>query len=79
MLSVEDLQIKRSPEELSEFVQSTFEGIRADKNVRKTARLRKSPFKELIEEIYPLSVFCVQKYKWVLLDANIELLFVDIV
>jgi len=63
MISVEDLQIKRSPEELSEFVQSTFEAIRADEGVRKTARLRQPPFKELIEEIYPLSVFCNLKYK----------------
>ncbi len=62
MISVEDLQIKRSPEELSEFVQSTFEAIRADEGVRKTARLRQPPFKELIEEIYPLSVFCNLKY-----------------
>ncbi len=62
MIRVEDLQIKRSPDELSEFVQSTFESIRADKDIRKTARLRQPPFKELIEEIYPLSVFCNLKY-----------------
>ncbi|HDZ69178.1 MAG TPA: hypothetical protein ENH43_02020 [Phycisphaerales bacterium] len=63
MISVDDLQEKRSPEELDEFVQSTFAAIRADKDIRKTARLRKPPFKELIEEIYPLSIFCNVKYK----------------
>ena len=63
MISVDDLQVKRSPEELDEFVQSTFGAIRADKDIRKTARLRKPPFKELIEEIYPLSIFCNVKYK----------------
>ena len=63
MISVEDLEIKRSPEKLNEFVQSTFGAIRSDGSTRKTARLRQPPFKELIEEIYPLSVFCNLKYK----------------
>ena len=63
MISVDDLQEKRSPEELDEFVRSTFDAIRADDDIRKTARLRKPPFKELIEEIYPLSIFCNVKYK----------------
>ncbi len=63
MISVDDLQIKRSPEKLDEFVQSTFGIISADKNIGKIARLRTPPFKELIEEIYPLSIFCNVKYK----------------
>jgi hypothetical protein len=62
MISKHDLEIKRTPDELSAFVKSTFDAIRADENTRKTARLRKPPYKELIEEVYPLSVFCSLKY-----------------
>lgn len=62
MITKDDLEIKRTPDELSAFVDSTFNAIRADENVRKIARLRKPPYKELIEEVYPLSVFCSLKY-----------------
>lgn len=63
MITEKELQVKRSPEELHKFVESTFESIRADDKSKKVARLRKPPFKELIEEVYPLSVFCELKYQ----------------
>jgi len=62
MITKYDLEIKRTPDKLAVFVQSTFESIRADENERKIARLRRTPYKELIEEVYPLSVFCTLKY-----------------
>ena len=62
MITSADLQVKRTPDELNKFVSTTFEYIRADDNVKKVARQRKPPFKELIEEVYPLSVFCNLKY-----------------
>lgn len=63
MITVDDLQLKRTPEELDRFVASTFESVRADDNIKKIARLKKPPFKELIEEVYPLSIFCNIKYQ----------------
>lgn len=62
MITTDELQLKRTPKQLSDFVKSTFESIRLDAATRKMARLRKPPFKKLIEEVYPLSVFCDLKY-----------------
>jgi len=63
MITSADLEVKRTPEELKEFVSSTFDSIRADNATKKVARQRKPPFKELIEEVYPLSIFCNIKYQ----------------
>lgn len=63
MITEDDLQQKRTPDELNKFVKSTFESIRADDTIKKVARQRKSPFKEFIEEVYPLSIFCNLKYQ----------------
>jgi len=63
MITKEDLQIKRTPEDLYNFIKDTLGKIRLNKEVKRIARLRRSPYKELIEEVYPLSVFCKLKYK----------------
>lgn len=62
MITTDELQVKRTPKQLSDFIESTFESIRSDAATRQIARLRKPPYKELIEEVYPLSVFCGLKY-----------------
>ena len=62
MITSADLQIKTTPDELNEFVSTTFDSIKADVATKKVARRRKPPFKELIEEVYPLSIFCNIKY-----------------
>ena len=68
IITIDELQHKRSPRELHDFVESTFESIRADDDIKKVARQRKPPFKELIEEVYPLSIFCNLKYQ----DASVQ-------
>ena len=68
MVTKDALQTKRTPSELRDFVESTFDSIRSDPETRKIARLRRPPFKELIEEVYPLSVFCDLKYH----DSSIQ-------
>lgn len=62
MITSADLQIKRTPDELKRFVSTTFDSIKADDETKKVARQKKPPFKELIEEVYPLSIFCNIKY-----------------
>lgn len=63
MITTNDLEAKRTPEELSEFVESSFELIGSDENEKKAYRLRKPPYKELLEEVWPLSIFCDLKYQ----------------
>jgi len=61
-ISKENLEKKRTPEELYEFVQKSLSSISKDEQSKKEARLRKNGSKELIEEVYPLSIFCRIKY-----------------
>ncbi len=68
MITSSDLQIKRTPDELNDFVSTTFAAIRDDDATKKVARQRKPPFKELIEEVYPFSIFCNIKYQ----GANVQ-------
>lgn len=67
MITKQDLEEKRTPAGLSKFVESTFDSIRSVEEKKHAARRRKQPYKELIEEIYPLSIFCKLKYK----DTNV--------
>ena len=62
ILSEEQLQEKRTPEELDKFAKDIFNSIRLDETVKKQARMKKDIFKVLIEEFYPFSVFCIEKY-----------------
>ncbi len=62
-LSDEQLQEKRTPADLQKFVKDTFEYINSDKDLKKQARLKKDNFKIFIEETYPLSIFCNEKYR----------------
>ena len=62
MITKEVLETKRSPKDLRAFVQKTFDSIQSNPGERKIARLKKSYYKELIEEIYPFSIFCELKY-----------------
>lgn len=61
-ITKENLELKRSPEELDDFVQETLATIASDEQLKKQARLRKNGFKEVIEEVYPLSIFCKLKH-----------------
>lgn len=63
MITKDELELKRSPEDLSIYVDATFESIRSDQNEKELARLKKPPYKEFIEEVYPLSIFCKLKYQ----------------
>ena len=63
MITKDDLETKKTPDDLYAFVESTFESILTNAEEKKVARLRKPPYKELIEEVYPLSIFCKQKYQ----------------
>jgi hypothetical protein len=62
MLTKEDLQEKRTPNNLCEFVEMTFATIKSDKATKENARLKKGLYKEFIEEVYPFSIFCKLKY-----------------
>ena len=62
MVTKEDLQEKRTPNDLCEFVETTFATIKSDKETKEIARLKKGLYKELIEEVYPFSIFCKLKY-----------------
>jgi hypothetical protein len=62
MTSEEELQKKRTPDELASYIDSTFDSIKADKDAREIARMKKDVFKVLIEEIYPFSIYCKLKY-----------------
>ena len=64
-ISKEILEQKRSPEELGQYVRETLSEISKNKELKKEARLRTQLFKELFEEVYPLSIFCIEKYKGV--------------
>lgn len=68
ILSEEQLQEKRTPEELDKFAKDIFNSIRLDETVKKQARMKKDIFKVLIEEFYPFSVFCIEKYN----DQNVK-------
>lgn len=63
MVTKQDLETKRTPEDLHTFVQSTLDLIRNNQDKRKEVRLKKILYKELIEEIYPFSIFCKLKYE----------------
>ncbi len=62
MTSEEELQKKRTPDELASYIDSIFDSIKADKDAREIARMKKDVFKVLIEEIYPFSIYCKLKY-----------------
>jgi hypothetical protein len=62
MTSEEELQKKRTPDELAIYIDSIFDFIRSDKDAREIARMKKDVFKVLIEEIYPFSIYCKLKY-----------------
>lgn len=63
MISKKDLQKPRTPSELKQFREQIFKMIRQDKEIVKDARLRKELYKNLIEEIYPFSIYCDYKYR----------------
>jgi hypothetical protein len=58
----ETLEQKRNPKELQSFIKKAFEYISSNENLERKARSRNGFFKEFIEEIYPLSIFCNLKY-----------------
>lgn len=67
MLSVEELQKLRSPNDLWLYVRSVFKETRANRDLVKVARLRNGLFRRFAQELYPLSIFCKWKYS----DINV--------
>lgn len=67
MLSIEELQKPRSPNELWLYVRNVFESTRKNSDLVKVARLRKGLFRTFAQELYPLSIFCKWKYR----DADV--------
>ena len=57
-----DLEIPRKPSELRTYVSDLFARIGAVEIEKYAARLWKGPYKYLIREVYPLSIFCVWRF-----------------
>lgn len=67
MLSVDELQKRRSPNELFLYVRRVLENTRENSDLVKVARLWEGLFRPFARELYPLSIFCKWKYP----DANV--------
>jgi hypothetical protein len=62
MINKEELEKRRTPAELREYVSSTFDKIKSEPAEKKRARLKEGLYKEFIEELYPLDIFTSWKY-----------------
>lgn len=62
MVNKEELEKIRTPVDLQNYISATYEKIKSESKERKRARLKEGLYKEFIEELYPLSVFCSCKY-----------------
>ncbi len=56
------MEIPRKPSELRTYVSDLFARIGAVEIEKYAARLWKGPYKYLIREVYPLSIFCVWRF-----------------
>ena len=61
MITDEELEKLRSPKEFYKFVNDTFYQLKNSEE-RKIARKKKGNYKELIQELYPLSIFLLDQY-----------------
>ena len=57
-----DIEVPRKPSELRAYVSDLFTRIGAVEAEKYAARLWKGPYKYLIREVYPLSIFCVWRF-----------------
>ena len=64
MINKEELEKIRTPVDLQNYISTTLEKIKSERKERERARLKLkgSLYKEFIEELYPLSVFCSWRY-----------------
>ena len=63
MIKIEELYIKRTPKELSDYLDKSYNLIGSSKTETKLSRIIKGPYKPFFEELLPLSRFCNWKYK----------------
>lgn len=61
-LSKEDVEKERTPFELARFVRDVIESVNGDDELRKFALLKKGYYKEFLEEVVPLSIYCGWKF-----------------
>lgn len=61
-ISKKEFQLKRTPQELQEYVALAKKYIEYHPEMVKPARLKKEPYKTFIEELLPFSKFCSWKY-----------------
>lgn len=62
MITIEEIEIKRSPQELKDFVTHKVSTIREIPSERHEAIKKKGLYKKFCDEIAPLSSFCVNHY-----------------
>lgn len=62
IMKLEDFYIPRTPNELRVYVDSNYNSINNDEDLKKLARIRKEPFKTFREELMPFAKFCSWKY-----------------
>ena len=62
MVTVSELEHRRSPGELREFVDFVNKSVRADESERHRGILKRGLYKEFLDEIVPLSHFCELAY-----------------
>lgn len=62
-ISKKEFQRKRTPQELQEYVASVNHFVKHHPELKKSARLKKEPYKTFIEELRPFSKFCSWKYR----------------
>lgn len=59
----DDFTIPRTPGDLAQYVQETYDCIARSGELRQVARLRKEPYKTFLEELVPFSHFCTWRYE----------------
>lgn len=62
MLTREALQVPRAPKQLSLYLAEVFTSIRRNTSARHAAQSRKGLYKQLIEELWPISWYFERKY-----------------
>lgn len=62
LVSEEELSIERSSPDLINWVEMKFDEIAKIEGGKNAVRMRKGKCKELVEEVYPLSIFASKKY-----------------
>lgn len=61
-LTEEEITIPRTPIELSQFIEKTYELVMSDDETRHGARLKKGLYKRFLEEVMLLSIYCNWKF-----------------